>query len=50
MIDFRGHDFKYAIDPTKSHNELGEPPDNKFANDIKRTINVTEKIDNGWNR
>ena len=33
-----GHDMRYAIDPTKIHNELGWLPEAKFAEGIKKTI------------
>lgn len=34
----KGHDMRYAIDPTKIHNELGWLPETKFADGIKKTI------------
>lgn len=36
--DRKGHDMRYAIDPTKIHNELGWLPETKFENGIKKTI------------
>ena len=36
--DRPGHDLRYAIDPTKIHNELGWLPETKFADGIKKTI------------
>ena len=36
--DRKGHDMRYAIDPTKIHNELGWLPETKFAEGIKKTI------------
>ena len=36
--DRKGHDMRYAIDPTKIHNELGWLPDTKFEDGIKKTI------------
>ena len=36
--DRKGHDRRYAIDPTKIHNELGWLPGTKFADGIKKTI------------
>ncbi|MCR5830095.1 MAG: dTDP-glucose 4,6-dehydratase [Lachnospiraceae bacterium] len=36
--DRKGHDLRYAIDPTKIHNELGWLPKTKFADGIKSTI------------
>jgi len=37
--DRKGHDMRYAIDPTKIHNELGWLPETKFEDGIKKTIN-----------
>jgi dTDP-glucose 4,6-dehydratase len=36
--DRPGHDRRYAIDPTKIHNELGWLPETKFEDGIKKTI------------
>ena len=36
--DRKGHDMRYAIDPTKIHNELGWLPETKFQDGIKKTI------------
>ena len=36
--DRPGHDRRYAIDPTKIHNELGWLPATKFADGIEKTI------------
>ena len=36
--DRKGHDMRYAIDPTKIHNELGWLPETKFEDGIKSTI------------
>ena len=38
ITDRKGHDMRYAIDPTKIHNELGWLPETKFADGIKKTI------------
>ena len=38
VADRKGHDMRYAIDPTKLHNELGWLPETKFADGIKKTI------------
>ena len=35
--DRKGHDRRYAIDPTKIHNELGWLPETKFEDGIKAT-------------
>lgn len=39
VTDRPGHDRRYAIDPTKIHNELGWFPATKFNDGIKKTIN-----------
>ena len=36
--DRKGHDLRYAIDPTKIYDELGWLPETKFAVGIRRTI------------
>lgn len=36
--DRKGHDYRYAIDPTKITNELGWEPKTKFENGIIKTI------------
>ena len=36
--DRKGHDQRYAIDPTKIHNELGWLPETKFEDGIVKTI------------
>ena len=38
VTDRKGHDMRYAIDPTKIHNELGWLPETKFADGIIKTI------------
>lgn len=38
VTDRKGHDMRYAIDPTKIHNELGWIPETKFEDGIKKTI------------
>ena len=38
VTDRKGHDQRYAIDPTKIHNELGWLPETMFADGIKKTI------------
>lgn len=37
--DRKGHDMRYAIDPTKIHNELGWFPETMFEDGIIKTIN-----------
>ena len=36
--DRKGHDLRYAIDPTKIHRELGWLPETKFENGLDKTI------------
>lgn len=38
VADRKGHDMRYAIDPTKIHRELGWLPETKFADGIQKTI------------
>ena len=38
VTDRKGHDMRYAIDPTKIHTELGWLPETKFADGIQKTI------------
>ncbi len=38
VADRKGHDLRYAIDPTKIYNELGWLPETKFENGIQKTI------------
>ena len=38
VTDRKGHDMRYAIDPTFIHNELGWLPATKFADGIQKTI------------
>ena len=38
VTDRPGHDMRYAIDPTKIHDELGWEPTTKFDDGIKKTI------------
>ena len=38
VTDRKGHDMRYAIDPTKIHNELGWLPETMFAEGIRKTI------------
>ncbi len=38
VTDRPGHDMRYAIDPTKIHNELGWLPETKFEDGIEETI------------
>jgi len=38
VADRKGHDMRYAIDPTKIHDELGWLPETKFEDGLKKTI------------
>ena len=38
VTDRKGHDMRYAIDPTKVHHELGWLPETKFEDGIQKTI------------
>ena len=38
VTDRKGHDMRYAIDPTKIHTELGWLPETKFEDGIQKTI------------
>lgn len=38
VADRKGHDLRYAIDPTKIHNELGWLPETKFADGLAKTV------------
>ena len=38
VTDRKGHDQRYAIDPTKIHEELGWLPETMFKDGIKKTI------------
>ncbi len=38
VTDRKGHDMRYAIDPTKIHNDLGWLPETMFADGIQKTI------------
>ena len=38
VTDRKGHDMRYAIDPTKIHSELGWLPETQFADGIQKTI------------
>ncbi len=38
VTDRKGHDMRYAIDPTKLHDELGWLPETRFEDGLKKTI------------
>ena len=46
--DRKGHDMRYAIDPTKIHNELGWLPETSFADGIQKTIAWYLKHQDWW--
>ena len=48
VTDRKGHDMRYAIDPTKIHNELGWLPETKFEDGIKKTIKWYLEHRNWW--
>ena len=48
VTDRKGHDLRYAIDPTKIHNELGWLPQTKFADGIEQTIDWYLKNESWW--
>ena len=48
VSDRKGHDLRYAIDPTKIHNELGWLPETKFADGIEQTIRWYLKHEEWW--
>ena len=49
VTDRKGHDLRYAIDPTKIHNELGWLPETKFEDGIKKTIEWYLNNRDWWN-
>lgn len=48
VTDRKGHDRRYAIDPTKIHEELGWLPETKFADGIKKTIQWYLNHEDWW--
>lgn len=46
--DRKGHDRRYAIDPTKIHDQLGWLPDTKFADGIEKTIDWYLSHEGWW--
>ncbi len=46
--DRKGHDLRYAIDPTKIHKELGWLPETKFEDGIRKTIHWYQEHQNWW--
>ena len=48
VADRKGHDMRYAIDPTKIHDELGWLPEVTFAEGIEKTIQWYVDNTNWW--
>ena len=48
VTDRKGHDRRYAIDPTKIHRELGWLPATKFADGIQKTIQWYVTHEDWW--
>ena len=48
VADRKGHDMRYAIDPTKIHSELGWLPETRFADGIEKTIDWYLKHEDWW--
>lgn len=50
VTDRKGHDLRYAIDPTKIHNELGWLPVTKFGDGIQKTIAWYLENESWWRK
>ena len=48
VTDRKGHDMRYAIDPSKILNELGWSPETKFIDGIKKTIRWYLENESWW--
>ena len=48
VTDRKGHDQRYAIDPTKIHEELGWLPETKFEDSVRKTIKWYLENRNWW--
>lgn len=48
VADRKGHDMRYAIDPTKIHTELGWLPETSFADGIKKTVRWYKENRKWW--
>jgi len=48
VTDRPGHDMRYAIDPTKIHNELGWLPETNFETGLKQTIKWYKENKTWW--
>lgn len=49
VTDRKGHDLRYAIDPSKIHNELGWLPETRFEDGLKKTIKLYLDNESWWN-
>ncbi|MBQ9478919.1 MAG: GDP-mannose 4,6-dehydratase, partial [Selenomonadaceae bacterium] len=50
VTDRKGHDLRYAIDPSKIEHELGWKPKVKFEDGIKRTIDWYVEHEDWWKK
>ncbi len=50
VTDRKGHDMRYAIDPTKIHSELGWLPETMFADGIVKTVNWYLENKSWWEK
>ena len=50
VTDRAGHDFRYAIDPSKIHTELGWMPETAFADGLKLTVKWYLENRDWWER
>ena len=48
VADRKGHDMRYAIDPSKIYHELGWLPEIKFADGLKKTIHWYLENQDWW--
>ena len=48
VTDRKGHDMRYAIDPSKIHAELGWLPETKFEDGLKKTIHWYLENEDWW--
>ena len=48
VTDRKGHDLRYAIDPTKIRSELGWEPETRFSDGIGQTIDWYLKHEDWW--
>ncbi|MBR0283292.1 MAG: dTDP-glucose 4,6-dehydratase [Oscillibacter sp.] len=48
VTDRKGHDMRYAIDPSKIHRELGWLPETRFSDGIKKTIQWYLENESWW--